>query len=387
MNAKHDIVVFGAGGIGEAVSLILVEHSHVVPNIYIGDLDYEKAVKVAENIENWTEKDCEVHPFHVSPNEVNDGMKTVLSKGDIILDCLPGTEAPRLARFALEYDMHYTNLTEYVNETNEIIAMAEGAKTGFILQTGLAPGFINIVANDLYQQFCRDYATEKVEHVAMKVGALPQYAPSPYNYGFTWSTIGVATEYMKDTIAIRDYKKVKLKALSERASIFIKGVKYEEDLTSGGAADLPDALAGKTSSLDYKTLRHPGHYDWVLDQIASLGDQEDKITGLRAIMEKNIPSVIDDNVIIYASVKGLDHRGIYRQLERSYDIGPTKVGKKLLRAIQVTTAAPMAESAKLLLEGGYSGIITQSKIPIEPFLNGIYVQPIYSGKPALSAVC
>jgi hypothetical protein len=71
------------------------------------------------------------------------------------------------------------------------------------------------------------------------------------------SPVGVATEYLKDTIVLRDYVKTTLPSLSERANIIIDGITYEEDLTSGGAADLPDALSGKVCSLDYKTLRYP----------------------------------------------------------------------------------------------------------------------------------
>ena len=32
----------------------------------------------------------------------------------------------------------------------------------------------------------------------MKVGALSTHAHAPHFYGFTWSAIGVATEYVKD---------------------------------------------------------------------------------------------------------------------------------------------------------------------------------------------
>ena len=37
------------------------------------------------------------------------------------------------------------------------------AETGFILQTGLAPGFINVLAMSLYNQFVEKFENEKVE--------------------------------------------------------------------------------------------------------------------------------------------------------------------------------------------------------------------------------
>jgi tryptophan synthase alpha subunit len=62
-----------------------------------------------------------------------------LTARDIILDCLPGSQAPRIAEFAKDYELHYANLTEYVAETEKIKTLAKDATTGFILQTGLAP--------------------------------------------------------------------------------------------------------------------------------------------------------------------------------------------------------------------------------------------------------
>jgi hypothetical protein len=37
----------------------------------------------------------------------------------------PGSAAPRIAQFAKDFKLHYTNLTEYVAETEEIIALSK----------------------------------------------------------------------------------------------------------------------------------------------------------------------------------------------------------------------------------------------------------------------
>jgi hypothetical protein len=51
----------------------------------------------------------------------------------------------------------------------------------------------------------------------------------------------------------------------------------KKTLTSGGAADLPDALSGRVRSLDYKTLRFSGHYGWIQKQLIELKDQQTKL--------------------------------------------------------------------------------------------------------------
>jgi saccharopine dehydrogenase-like NADP-dependent oxidoreductase len=257
------------------------------------------------------------------------------------------------------------------------MALAKDAKTGFVLQSGLAPGYIDLLANKLFQQFCKDFKVDKAGKLEFKVGALTNHAVLPHYYGFTWSPVGVATEYLKDAIVLRDFKKTNLPALSERATIIIEGIAYEEDLTSGGAADLPDALAGKVRSLDYKTLRHPGHYSWVQEQLDNLGNTPEKIKNLQKKMQAIIPHIEDDQIVLYAAVQGKDTLGILRRQEIAKRIRPQKVGKHLLRAIQTTTAAPLVQAAQLLLENKLSGVILQSQIDPVKFLNGNYIVPVY----------
>ncbi|MCK0131717.1 saccharopine dehydrogenase NADP-binding domain-containing protein [Flavobacteriaceae bacterium F08102] len=373
---KH-IIIAGAGGIAEAAGLLLMAWSDTPIVVYIGNHHKEKAIKVAQWIQEGLDKEVKIIPFHLDLSAMNEEMRPIFDRAEAILDCLPGGLAPSVAQYAKTFNLHYANLTEYVAETNQIVALAKNAKTGFVLQTGLAPGYINVLANYLFQSFCSQYEVQRADHIACKVGALTNHAQAPHYYGFTWSPIGVATEYLKDAIAIRDYKKVILPALSERQKIRISGIDYEEDLTSGGAADLPDAFAGVVKSLDYKTLRHPGHYAWIEAQLKDQYPLKNAVKHLEDTMLKAIPHVEEDQIILYASVQGKDQHGVLRKKEIAKKITPMKVGKHTLRAIQVTTAAPLIESILWLLASHPKGIILQSEIPPIPFLHGQFVKKVY----------
>ena len=379
MQKPHKIAIVGAGGIGRAVGLILAEMSEVAPEIFIGDAYIESAEEAASWILDGVTAPSSVHAFDMPFEGVNEDMRRVFAQCEIVLDCLPGSQAPRIAQLAKDFKMHYVNLTEYVNETNQVIEIAKEASTGFVLQTGLAPGFINIVANALYKLFCEDYGVEKVDYIGMKVGALTQNAAAPHFYGFTWSPIGVATEYVKEAIAIRNFEKTNVPALSELETIIIDGTTFEVDLTSGGAADLPDAFAGVAKKLDYKTIRYPGHYGWVQDILnANAGKPSDeRIDALQNEMLSNIPHLEDDIVVIHANVIGKDSKGTLRAIEKVYFIEPMEVGNHILRAIQTTTAAPMCECARMLLEGDYQGPVFQSQLDPFSFMEGVYVSEVY----------
>ena len=371
------IFVAGSGGIGEAAALLLREWSDFDVTLILGDISEDNLAKAKEFVESGSGKTTPVETVLMPRDGVSDEMKAAFERSDALLDCSPGGQAPRMARFAVDFKMHYANLTEYVAETDAIISLAAGAETGFVLQTGLAPGFINVLAVKLYREFVNKYENEKVERVAMKVGALTAHAHAPHFYGFTWSPIGVATEYVKNSRVIRDYQITERPALSARETIIIGARTYEADLTSGGAADLPDYFEGKARSLDYKTLRYPGHYEWVESVEKKLPKDENLPANLEKVMLERIPSVEDDLVLVHASVDGFDSQGRRRMIEKAYFVEPLSLNGKHLRAIQTTTAAPLCESAMMLLTGEHKGIKLQSAIDPEKFLGGTFVSRVY----------
>jgi len=380
------IFIAGSGGIGEAVALLIREWANVETEIYLGDVSEENLRKAKDVVLQNSDKTSNVESVLMATDGINDSMKAAFEACDCFLDCSPGTQAPRMAQFAVDFKMHYANLTEYVAETDEIIALAKNAETGFILQTGLAPGFINVLAMSLYHKFAAQFENERIERLGMKVGALTAHAHQPHFYGFTWSPIGVATEYVKPTRVIRDYEIRQIPALSDRESIIIGNRLFEADLTSGGAADLPDYFRGKAKILDYKTLRHVGHYNWVESVIQRLAaeenilnkyEHEDLPDKLLAEFLREVPAVEDDFVLVHASVDGFDLRGTRRMLEKAYFVEPLEINGQTLRAIQTTTAVPLIESAMMLLSGKYKGVILQSQIEPDEFLNGSFVKRIY----------
>lgn len=371
------IFIAGSGGIGGAAALLLREWSEFETTIILGDRSEDSLAKAKAFVCDGSSKTTPVEMVLMPREGESDDLTAAFKRADVLLDCTPGGQAPRMAGYAREFKMHYANLTEYVAETEAIMELAKDAGTGFVLQTGLAPGFINVQAMALYREFVAKHENEMVERVAMKVGALTAHAHEPHYYGFTWSPIGVATEYVKDSRVIRDFKIAERPALSSRERIVIGARNYEADLTSGGAADLPDFFAGKARELDYKTLRYPGHYDWVESIVETLPKNESLPDRLQDLMLQAIPSVEDDLVVLHASVDGFDAGGRRRMLEKAYFVEPIVINAKHLRAIQTTTAAPLCESAMMLLTDKYRGVILQSQLEPDEFMSGKFVSTVY----------
>lgn len=374
---RKTIFISGSGGIGEAAALLLREWCGFDLTVYLGDIDVGSLSKAREFVCSESSKTSDVKTVLMSLDGVNDEMKAAFEASDVLLDCAPGAQAPRMARFAKDFKMHYANLTEYVAETDEIVALAKDADTGFFLQTGLAPGFVNVLAMSLYGKFVDECGTGEVERVGMKVGALTAHAQAPHFYGFTWSPIGVATEYVKNCRAVRNGRVTELPALSERETIIIGGRVFEADLTSGGAADLPEYFTGKAKSVDYKTLRHPGHFAWAQGVIHEYPNDAELPGRVLERFLKEVPAVESDFVVVHSFVEGFDLKGVRRMMERAFCVQPIQINGHHLRAIQTTTAGPLCEAAMMLLTGKYKGVILQSQIDHAAFLGGKFVKTIY----------
>ena len=374
---SHKIFIAGSGGIGNAVAILLREWSKSDVEVFLGDISEENLHKTQEFVLRNSKKTSNVESVLMAKSGINEAMKSAFEQCEILLDCSPGSQAPRMAQFAKDFKMHYANLTEYVAETDAVIEIAKGADTGFVVQTGLAPGFINVLAMSLYNEFVEKFENEKVERIGMKVGALSTHAHAPHFYGFTWSPIGVATEYVKTARVLRDYQRVELPALSEREKIIINGFVYEADLTSGGAANLPRFFEGKAKMLDYKTLRHAGHYKWVEGLIKKLPFDENLPQNLEDVMLAKVPSVEDDFVLVHSSVEGFDMKGRRRMVEKAFHVTPLEINGQYLRAIQTTTAAPLVECADMLATNKYKGVVLQSDIDPNEFLGGNFVSRVY----------
>jgi saccharopine dehydrogenase-like NADP-dependent oxidoreductase len=377
MSRRFKIVIAGAGGMGSATGLLLKELGDFEVDLFLGDSQVDRAHTAARWIQDGSERPGAVTAFHLPPDGTTAETEALLSHADILLDCLPGEQAPRMARFARDHNLHYSNLTEHVRETEEVKEIAAGAEQGYILQTGLAPGFVNVLAMALYRTFCQEHGEGLVDRIAMRVGALTPTVQEPTFYAFTWSTIGVSTEYVEPATVIRDFRRTVVPSLSERRPLVIGGVLYEEDFTSGGAADLPAAFEGKAKTLDYKTLRHPGHYAWVQSVLQEAPEGVDRSHFLLERMQQAVPTADEDLVVIYASVERTEEDGFVRRIESSRVIHPCTVGRHPLKAIQSTTSAGLAESARLLLTQGYRGVCLQSQIDPQAFMRGPFVSRIY----------
>ena len=281
---------------------------------------------------------------------------------DIVLSATPYHLTATVAEAAKQAGAHYLDLTEDVESTRAIKKLADGARTAFIPQCGLAPGFISIVAADLAKKF------DSLREVQMRVGALPVFPTNALKYNLTWSTDGLINEYCNPCESIRDGHRGEVPALEELEEFALDGTEYEAFNTSGGLGTLCDTLEGKVENLNYKTVRYPGHRDIVkmLVRDLRLGLRRDV---LKDVLETAIPITFQDVVLIFVTVSGW-REGRLTQESYAKKIYAQTVGSRLMSAIQITTAAGICAMCDMLVNGQLpqKGFVRQEEASLEDFL-------------------
>jgi saccharopine dehydrogenase-like NADP-dependent oxidoreductase len=229
-------------------------------------------------------------------------------------------------------------------------------------QCGLAPGFIGIVGADLCKRF------DKIRDIELRVGALPQFPNGLLGYSFTWSPAGVINEYINDCEVIHNGKKKMVPALDGLEKIYIGGEEFEAFSTSGGLGTMCETYEGKVDTLNYKTMRYPGHCKLMKFLLYELIMKDDR-QQLEQILTNAKPPVQEDVVYVYAVVEGWKNDKIKRE-EYYRPFQPIVIDGEHWRAISWTTAASIAAVVEMVAEKTLPsiGFIKQEEISFEAFL-------------------
>jgi saccharopine dehydrogenase-like NADP-dependent oxidoreductase len=352
----QDILVLGAGKIGALISGLLAESGDY--RVQLGDSEPGIAAEVAAAHDNKN-----IVAFAINANDKAALIQHVREHKPVaIASSLPYFCNVAVAEAAREEGLHYFDLTEDVAVTEAIRELAKGSKQVFAPQCGLAPGFISIAANELIQHF------DSLRSVKLRVGALPQHPNNVLKYSLTWSTDGLINEYGNLCQSIVDGKEVDVLPLEGLERIEIDGTRYEAFNTSGGLGSLGETYGDRVTTMNYKTIRYPGHCEQMRLLMNGLRLNHDRGT-LKRILENAVPQTLQDVVVIYAAVTG-SQDGEFREENYVNKVYPQVVAGRLWSAIQITTAAGICSVLDLVLSnpGTYEGFVTQERFRLTDIL-------------------
>lgn len=257
------ILVLGAGLQGSACAYDLLE-SEAIEGVVVADLSVEKLPAFLEAKRG----DPRLDLLELDARDES-AVLAAMAGVQVCLNALPYFFNLDITRLAVGAGVHYADLggnTEIVFEQLKLDPEARGKGISVVPDCGLAPGMVNILAVAGMAEL------DRTTSVKIRVGGLPQEPEPPLNYHIVYSLQGVLDYYSTDSVVLREGRLQKVGALTE-----VEHVEFPDPVgrleafhTAGGASTLPWKYQGEVGTIEYKTLRYPGHAQ-IMEAVRALG--------------------------------------------------------------------------------------------------------------------
>ena len=340
--AKPKAMVYGIGNIGRCIASYMTKLGYEVVTVDIIDSFYDdhpyKHYKIVEPSSLIPQGNC--WPI---PEE----------EPDIVISALPYFENWRLATYCIDNGYRYCDLGGSVSVSKSIWGYAEDKATMPVFtDLGLAPGWVNIVAEQVYRKISSIYNDNPEVSINMFCGGFATEQKDFDNilqYGPTWSIDGLVNEYIDDCEVIENHEVCtkpgmngyKLIAMSEEIDL-------ECFYTSGGMARTTELMHERgVKNCSYRTLRFPGH----IERVKVLLAVDEKGDALRQVLESLEPCTKD---AIYFRVEGHDYCSKFKN-SCVYEDGVTMEEDDEFSAMASATSAACCSVADLMGRGHMDG--------------------------------
>ncbi len=300
---------------------------------------------------------------------------------DAVLCALPYYFNEPMTRLAIEAGCHFADLggnTGIVFEQKALDAEAAARGVSVIPDCGLAPGMVNILAAECIRRL------DRTDALRIYVGGLPQHPEPPLNYQIVYSLEGALDYYTTPSWVLRGGRRLQVEALSEVEPVdFPEPVgRLEAFHTGGGISTMPFAWEGKIATMEYKTLRYPGHVA-IMKPIRDLGlisDEPLEVDGQRVVPRDLFIAAVQPRLY---RPEGRDLVALRVRAEGEKDGRPATVGFRLLdfydearglSAMMRTTGFSLALTGLMQIEGTVAarGVRTPDEaVPCGPYVAGL----------------
>lgn len=255
---EYTYAVLGAGRQGTSAAYDLAKFGSA-KKILLADLDEKSALDSARRINQLIGREIATGiELDVSQRAVLDQF---LPGVDVVLSAVPYFFNLEITRACLAAGASLCDMGGHTGVTRQQLALDEEAQkagVSIVPDCGMGPGLnvtMAIYAKDLL---------DEPRAVHIYDGGLPQNPVPPWNYQATFHINGLTNELDGQATFLRDGVLTDVDTLSEPEFIDFPPLgRLEADVTSGGMSTSPWTLEGQLQEYSNKTLRYPGHFEWL----------------------------------------------------------------------------------------------------------------------------
>jgi lysine 6-dehydrogenase len=257
------MLVLGAGLQGSACAYDLLQNPRV-ERVILGDV---RLYHLPDFIDRYR-GDARLELRQIDARD-GSAVRAAMSDADACMNALPYYFNLDISRTAVEAGVHCCDLggnTAIVFDQLKLHDAAAAKSVSVMPDCGLAPGMVNILAELGIARL------DQTDSVKLFVGGLPQDPQPPLDYQIVYSLEGVLDYYTTPSWVVRDGQPKQVEALSE-----IENVRFDDPVgtleafhTAGGLSTMAWRYKGKIRTMEYKTLRYPGHAE-IMRAVRGLG--------------------------------------------------------------------------------------------------------------------
>lgn len=237
-----------------------------------------------------------------------------IAGADAVVAAVPDRLVGRVAESVAAAGRHYL---DFSIADAAMAALAAGARdAAFLPGCGVSPGLVDSVVAHFLD------TSEGGIDVAVAVGAIPARRTNRLGYSLIWNLDGLFSEYTSPCEAIEDSRLVAVPALSNRIDLDVGGQPYEAFCTAGVMGAMKGFAGGRLRSLICRTIRYPGHLDYLQLLLDDLGLRHRKDL-LNTVLRNGLTDSQQDVVLLHAAMNPgrPDARALEMRIEAQADEG------------------------------------------------------------------
>ena len=339
-----NVIVLGSGMVGTTMAIDMAKTS----NVTISDIN-ERALKRAKDRSNA----LRTLKLDVT-NKVE--LKTALDPFDLVICAVPGFLGFQTLKTIIEAKKNVIDISFFPENSLDLDTLAKENNVTAIVDCGVAPGMGNVILG---------YYDSKMNLTDFEclVGGLPKVKKWPFSYKAPFSPIDVIEEYTRPARYIENGKLIIKDALSDCEFVEFDKVGTLESFNSDGLRSIIFTLP-HISNMKEKTLRYPGHVEYIKVLKESGFFEEEKINvGGKEVSPLEFTSKILFNewklneeefefTIMRITLKGENRNGKIEEIK--YDLYDEYCPKTKTSSMSRTTGYTATAAANLFLDGLFS---------------------------------